>query len=88
MFGHPHRSPGSTDFPLDQLDVKKKLKPKMPDIVVRLNFTAPPAVSSEGTSTGKGYEMVAVTDSDSAPQDLSGSSDGTVGVEMTDVSIN
>ncbi len=51
-------SGGSVDFPLDQLDVKKKLKPKIHNIVVRLQFT------SGGAAVGaKGYEIVAGADS-------------------------
>ena len=55
------RASGLTDFPLDQLDVKKKIKPKVPDIVCRLSFLQGGSAASVASS-GKGYEMVAVTD--------------------------
>lgn len=50
------------DFPIDQLDMKKKLKAKLGNkIVVRLRF-APLDLGGNKTSTG--YEMVALDDND------------------------
>eukprot|EP01034_Spumella_vulgaris_P034972 gene34972-43124_t len=62
-------SPGGfTDFPLDQLDMKKKLKPKLGEIICRLNFIDAASVGVAGPTASKGYELVAVQD---------------VGIEMT-----
>lgn len=55
------RSSGHTDFPLDQLDVKKKIKPKIPAVVARLSFLEKGSAGA-AVGSGQGYEMVAVTD--------------------------
>jgi hypothetical protein len=44
------------DFGVDQLDIKKAMKPKLgPDVVLRLRFGQPSAGTAIG---GKGYAMI------------------------------
>lgn len=63
------------DFPVDQLDIKKKVKPKVANMVVRMNFT--PSAAGE---TGKGYSVVKTQEE----SDLSGvASPNGIGVELT-----
>lgn len=63
------------DFPVDQLDIKKKVKPKVANMVVRMNFT--PSAAGE---TGKGYTVVKTQEE----SDLGGvASPNGIGVELT-----
>lgn len=64
--------------------MKKKVKPRIPDIVVRLNFTpgaGDSAAIANSSSKKGGYEIVAVTDEGS-------SASSSNGVEMTDVRVS
>ena len=63
------------DFPVDQLDIKKKVKPKVINMVVRMNF-----LPNTGGETSKGYSVIKSSDE----ADMSGTaSPNGIGVELT-----
>ena len=67
------RSGSFVDFGLTQLDIKKKVKPKLgPNISLRLKFTP----DERAIKGGKGYDPVSTTD------------DATSSIELSTINLN